>query len=63
MTTTVNTLMAAGGAFALDRSTDTGDASLLILVVVDVGMVVLVGVRERRARRMGPRTTIESGSA
>jgi membrane protease YdiL (CAAX protease family) len=63
VTTAVNTLMAGGGAFALDRSTDSGDASLLILVAVDVGMVVLVGMRERRARLTGPRTTIESGSA
>ncbi|MCO1660583.1 CPBP family intramembrane glutamic endopeptidase [Pseudonocardia humida] len=48
LTTTVNTLMAGGGAFPLDRSTDTGDASLLILVAVTIGMVVLVRLRERR---------------
>ncbi|MFF3438816.1 CPBP family intramembrane glutamic endopeptidase [Streptosporangium sp. NPDC002721] len=50
LATTVNTLMADGEAFPLDRSTDTGDASLLILVVVDIGMVVFVWLRERRAR-------------
>ncbi|WP_218009072.1 CPBP family intramembrane glutamic endopeptidase [Herbidospora cretacea] len=48
--TTVNTLMADGEAFPLDRSTDTGDASLLILAAVNVGMVVLVWLRERRRR-------------
>ncbi|WP_218010982.1 CPBP family intramembrane glutamic endopeptidase [Herbidospora mongoliensis] len=53
LATTVNTLMADGEAFPLDRSTDTGDASLLILAAVDVGMVVLVWVRERRARAAG----------
>ncbi|MFB9853558.1 type II CAAX prenyl endopeptidase Rce1 family protein [Micromonospora andamanensis] len=46
--TAVNTVMADGEAFAIDRSTDTGDASLLILAVVNVGMVVLVWLRERR---------------
>ncbi|MEU0481913.1 type II CAAX endopeptidase family protein [Streptosporangium sp. NPDC006013] len=50
LATTVNTLMADGEAFPLDRSTDTGDASLLILVAVNIGMVVLVWLRERRAR-------------
>jgi membrane protease YdiL (CAAX protease family) len=50
LATTVNTLMADGEAFPLDRSTDTGDASLLILVAVNIGMVVLVWMRERRAR-------------
>ncbi|MER6829003.1 CPBP family intramembrane glutamic endopeptidase [Streptosporangium sp. NPDC000563] len=49
LATTVNTLMADGEAFPLDRSTDTGDASLLILVAVNIGMVVLVRLRERRA--------------
>ena len=53
LATTVNTLMADGGAFPLDRSTDSGDASLLILVAVNVGMVVLVWLRERRARATG----------
>ncbi|MFE9914493.1 CPBP family intramembrane glutamic endopeptidase [Micromonospora sp. NPDC005553] len=48
--TTVNTVMADGEAFAIDRSTDSGDASLLILGAVNVAMVVLVWLRERRAR-------------
>ena len=48
--TTVNTVMADGEAFAIDRSTDTGDASLLILAAVNIGMVVLVWVLERRGR-------------
>ncbi|MET7834664.1 CPBP family intramembrane glutamic endopeptidase [Micromonospora sediminicola] len=48
--TTVNTLMADGGAFTIDRSTDTGDASLLILGAVNVAMVLLVWLRERRTR-------------
>lgn len=52
--TAVNTLMAGGEAFAIDRSTDTGDPSLLILAAVNVAMVVLVGIRERRARRSSP---------
>lgn len=46
--TLVNTLMADGEPFALDRATDTGDASLLILAAVNIGMVVLVWLRERR---------------
>lgn len=50
LATTVNTLMADGEAFPLDRSSDTGDASLLILVAVNVGMVALVWLRERQAR-------------
>ncbi|MEU8382542.1 type II CAAX endopeptidase family protein [Streptosporangium sp. NPDC048865] len=50
LATTVNTLMADGEAFPLDRSTDSGDASLLILVAVNIGMVVFVWLRERRAR-------------
>ncbi|MBQ1026210.1 CPBP family intramembrane glutamic endopeptidase [Micromonospora sp. C95] len=48
--TTVNTVMAGGEGFAIDRSTDTGDASLLILAVVNIAMVLLVWLRERRAR-------------
>ncbi|MFF5218606.1 CPBP family intramembrane glutamic endopeptidase [Micromonospora sp. NPDC000442] len=51
--TTVNTVMAGGEGFAIDRSTDTGDASLLILAVVNVGMVVLVWLRERRTGARG----------
>ncbi|MDH2424875.1 CPBP family intramembrane metalloprotease [Sphaerisporangium sp. TRM90804] len=49
LATTVNTLMADGEAFPLDRSTDTGDASLLIIAAVDIGMVLFVWLRERRA--------------
>jgi membrane protease YdiL (CAAX protease family) len=48
--TSVNSLLAGGGTFALDRSTGSGDASLLILTAADIGMVVLVWRRERRAR-------------
>lgn len=48
--TTVNTLMAGGEAFAIDRSTGSGDASLLILAGVNLAMIVLVRLRERRAR-------------
>ncbi|MFI2363613.1 CPBP family intramembrane glutamic endopeptidase [Promicromonospora sp. NPDC019610] len=46
----VNTLMADGEGYTIDRSTDTGDPSLLILAAVNVAMVVLVWARERRAR-------------
>lgn len=46
----VNTLMADGKGYTIDRSSDTGDASLLILAAVNVAMVVLVWVRERRAQ-------------
>lgn len=45
----VNTLMADGEPFAIDRSTDTGDASLLILAAVNLAMVGLVWLRERAA--------------
>ncbi|WP_202864630.1 CPBP family intramembrane glutamic endopeptidase [Micromonospora endolithica] len=48
--TSVNTVMADGEALAIDRSTDSGDASLLILAVVNIAMVALVWLRERRAR-------------
>ncbi|MFI6423754.1 CPBP family intramembrane glutamic endopeptidase [Promicromonospora sp. NPDC050880] len=46
----VNTLMSDGKGYTIDRSTDTGDAALLILAAVNVAMVVLVWMRERRAR-------------
>ncbi|GAB4104507.1 CPBP family intramembrane metalloprotease [Micromonospora taraxaci] len=46
----VNTVMADGEPYAIDRSTDSGDASLLILGAVNIAMVVLVWLRERRAR-------------
>lgn len=48
--TTVNTLMSDGAPFAIDRSTDTGDAAVLILGAVNIAMLVLVWLRERRIR-------------
>lgn len=45
----VNTLMADGKGYTIDRSTDTGDAALLILAAVNIAMVALVWMRERRA--------------
>ncbi|MFI2713955.1 CPBP family intramembrane glutamic endopeptidase [Micromonospora sp. NPDC018662] len=45
-----NTVLADGEPYAIDRSTDSGDASLLILAAVNVAMVALVWLRERRAR-------------
>ncbi|SBT65937.1 Membrane protease YdiL, CAAX protease family [Micromonospora sediminicola] len=44
----VSTVMADGEPYAIDRATDSGDASLLILAAVNVAMVVLVWSRERR---------------
>ncbi|AZB41739.1 CPBP family intramembrane metalloprotease [Bacillus sp. FJAT-42376] len=49
MMSTVNSLMAGGKVYTLDRSTETGDASLLILAAVNIAMVALVWMRERRA--------------
>lgn len=46
----VNTVLADGQPYAIDRSTDSGDATLLILGAVNIAMVVLVWLRERRAR-------------
>ncbi|WP_199523963.1 CPBP family intramembrane glutamic endopeptidase [Micromonospora craterilacus] len=46
----VNTVLADGEPYAIDRSTDSGDASLLILAAVNIAMVVLVWLHERRAR-------------
>jgi membrane protease YdiL (CAAX protease family) len=46
---TVNTLMSDGKGYTIDRSSDTGDASLLILAAVNIAMVALVWMRERRA--------------
>lgn len=51
----VNTVMADGEPYAIDRSTDSGDATLLILGAVNVAMVVLVWLRERRARTTSAR--------
>jgi membrane protease YdiL (CAAX protease family) len=48
--TSVNTLMSDGEPFAIDRTSDTGDAAVLILGAVNVAMLVLVWLRERRAR-------------
>lgn len=61
LATTVNTLMADGEAFPLDRSSDTGDASLLILVAVNIAMVGLVWIRERRAGVTSSRDASPSG--
>ncbi|MCH6171894.1 CPBP family intramembrane glutamic endopeptidase [Pseudonocardia alaniniphila] len=47
----ISNVMSGGGTTTIDRATDTGDASLLILVAVNVGMVVLVATYERRRRR------------
>jgi membrane protease YdiL (CAAX protease family) len=49
----VNTLMADGKGYTIDRSSDTGDASLLILAAVNVAVVALVWMRERRASVRG----------
>lgn len=46
----ISNVASGGGTTTLDRATDTGDASLLILVAADIGMVILVGVYERRRR-------------
>jgi membrane protease YdiL (CAAX protease family) len=47
----ISNVMSGGGITTIDRATDTGDASLLILVAVNVGMVALVATYERRCRR------------
>jgi uncharacterized protein len=47
----INNVLSGGGTITIDRATDTGDASLLILVAVNVGMLVLVATYERRRRR------------
>ncbi|MTH54823.1 CPBP family intramembrane metalloprotease [Bacillus mangrovi] len=49
MMSTVNSLMAGGKVYALDRSTETGDPSLLILAAVNIAMVAFVWMREQRA--------------
>ncbi len=48
--TTVNTLMADGEAFSIDRSSGAGDAALLILAAVNRAMLVLVWRHERGIR-------------
>ncbi|GAA3767193.1 CPBP family intramembrane glutamic endopeptidase [Micromonospora maritima] len=51
----VSTVMAGGEPYAIDRATDSGDASLLILAAVNIAMVLLVWSHERRTRtRRGP---------
>jgi uncharacterized protein len=47
----ISNVMSGGGTTTIDRATDTGDASLLILVAVNIGMVALVATHERRRRR------------
>lgn len=47
----LSNVMSGGGTTTIDRATDTGDASLLILVAVNAGMVALVAAYERRAGR------------
>ncbi len=59
----VNNVMAGGGTTSVDRATDTGDASLLILVAVNVGMVALVWRYERRLRGGPVRTAAGPGAA
>jgi uncharacterized protein len=49
----IGNVFSGGGTTTLDRATDTGDASLLILVAVNIGMVVFVALDERRRRRSG----------
>ena len=46
----LDNLMSGGGTTTIDRATDTGDASLLILGAVNMGMIVFVGLYERRTR-------------
>lgn len=46
--TSVNTLMSDGEPFSIDRSTDTGDAAVLILGAVNIAMLVFVRLRERK---------------
>lgn len=49
----VNNVLSGGGTTTIDRATDTGGPSLLILVAVNVAMVAVVGVYERRRRHGG----------
>jgi uncharacterized protein len=49
----ISNVMSGGGTTTIDRATDTGDASLLILVAVNVGMVALVATYERRRHTSG----------
>jgi membrane protease YdiL (CAAX protease family) len=47
----VNNVLSGGETATIDRATDTGGPYLLILVAVNIGMVALVAVYERRVRR------------
>jgi uncharacterized protein len=46
----VNNVLSGGGVGSIDRATDTGDASLLILVAVNIALVAVVVAYERRRR-------------
>jgi uncharacterized protein len=46
----ITNVMSGGGTSTVDRSTETGGPSLLILVAVNIGMVTLVWAHERRKR-------------
>lgn len=50
LSATVNRLMADGEPWTIDRSSGTGDASVLILAAVNIVMLVLVWLHERRIR-------------
>jgi len=47
----LNNVLAGGGTSTIDRATDTGGPSLLILAAANVAMVALVGMYEGRAHR------------
>ena len=49
----VNSVLSGGGTGTVDRGTDTGGPYLLILVAVNIGMVALVALHERRRRDSG----------
>ncbi|WP_268932211.1 CPBP family intramembrane glutamic endopeptidase [Nocardioides okcheonensis] len=54
----VGNLFSDGGTTTIDRTADTGDASLLLLVAANVAMVLLVVAHERRrAPSAGPTST------
>ena len=54
VTTTVNVLLADGGALVVDRTEGAGGGpSLLVLAVVNLGVLAFVWLRER-ARRTDP---------
>ncbi|ANY08000.1 CPBP family intramembrane glutamic endopeptidase [Pseudonocardia sp. HH130630-07] len=49
----IGNVMSGGGEVAIDRSTDTGDPSLLILVAVNLAMIALTWMYERKRRAAG----------